>query len=81
MTYTSEQLEEIEKDPERLRAMFWRVAMSNRQRAGQQREEARRAPFDDGPRLLREAEISERFAATILENLDAFVEAARAPAP
>jgi hypothetical protein len=83
MAYTGEQLEEIERDPVRLRAYFWRVAMANKVLAARKREEARRASFEDGPRLLQEAYSSQRFSLVILEHMDALVESCvcRAPAP
>ena len=73
MAYTGEQLDEIERDPVRLRAYFWRVAMANKVLAARKREEARRASFGDGMRLLQQARASQRFSLIILEHMDALV--------
>ena len=87
--YSEEALNEIECDPVRLRAYFWRVAMSARYRAKRKREKVNlqavySSPvgFDDAAidarDELRSANVLDNFAQALLDNLDAFVESSLA---
>jgi len=70
MPYSDQQMREIERCPVRLRAYYWRVAMNARRMAADQRGRTRRGfvpPETLGPDTL------ERFAGSILENIDALV--------
>lgn len=70
MPYSDQQMREIERCPERLRAYYWRVATNARVMAADQRERARRGFIPDGalgPDTL------EAFACSILDNIDALV--------
>lgn len=61
MPYSEKELDEIQYDPVRMKAYFWHVAMHAKRRAR------------DGTHYL-DKETEERFATSILENLDALVE-------
>lgn len=73
MSYSESEMDEIERDPVRLRGYFWRVAMTNKRLAAQSRKEARTASYDQGARLIHDAEVSEAFSQAILDNLDVLV--------
>lgn len=85
MPYSEEEMAAIARDPERLRAYFWRVAMNAQRRARRYRAASRsvgvahpvtnyRSVFDEGHEDVRWADTLDRFSAAILDNLDAFVE-------
>lgn len=82
--YSEKEMEEISRDPARLRAYFWRVAMSARQRAADGRRRCAAQAMhsspvqfdevaDKGRRTLRMASLDERLATAILDNIDALV--------
>lgn len=94
MAYTEKDLEEISRDPERLRRYFAGVAMNARRMALRDRQKSRRmglahpvtgyrTAFEEGRDLMRWADTMEAFADAITENIDAFVESslARQPKP
>jgi hypothetical protein len=70
MPYSGEELDEIGRDPVRLRGYFWRVAMGARLRAARAREDAQKGLTRD----LRWASLEEDVSRIILDNLDALVE-------
>jgi hypothetical protein len=85
MVYTEKDLEEISRDPDRLRRYFAGVAMNARRMALRDRRKSKRMGlaypvtgyrpvFEDGRDLMRWAETMEAVAAAIIENIDAFVE-------
>lgn len=85
MSYSEAQLEDIERDPVRLRAYFWHVAMNAQRIARRNRAMSRRLAvshpvtnyrpvFDEGHELLSKAALMDRFSRAILDNIDAFVD-------
>ena len=72
--YTDEEMEEIEADPVRLKAYFWRMSKHWTRLAATYREEARKVSFDEGLEKIRWAKTLDTTAGVLLENLDAFVE-------
>ena len=85
MPYTEKDMEEISRDPERLRRYFTGVAMNARRMALRDRQKSRRmglsypvtgyrAVFEEGRDLMRWAATLEAVADAIIENIDAFVE-------
>lgn len=85
MPYSEQEMQDICRDPERLCAYFWRVAMNAKRTAKRNRERSRgvglshpvnnyRPAFEEGYDDVRWAETLDRFSAAILDNLDALVE-------
>jgi hypothetical protein len=76
MPYTEQDLDEIPRSRDRLKAYYWRVAMNARRLAAEHRRaiRANKASFDEGQDLLRWAGSLERVAAVILANIDELVE-------
>ena len=85
VVYSEQEMHEIGRDPVRLRAYFWRVAMNAKRTARRYRAASRavgvehpvtnyRRAFDEGQEDMRWADTLDRFSAAILDNLDAFVE-------
>lgn len=85
MPYSDQELEEIERDPERLRAWWWHMAMHHKRLARKYRERSRstgeshpvtnyRPQFEEGFDLVRWARVLESVSGAILENMDALVE-------
>ena len=85
MPYTEEDLRDIERDPVRLRAYFWKVAMNAKREAQRYRAASRavgvehpvtnyRPAFEEGLENAHWAGVLDRFSAAILDNLDVFVE-------
>lgn len=83
-TYSDQEMRDIERSSERLRAYFWRVAQNAKRLARRDRAASRsislnhptsnyRPQFSEGFDLLKDAEHMERFSSAILENLDALV--------
>lgn len=61
MPYTEEALDEMQYDPVRMKAYFWHLAMKAKQRAAKKE-------------TCIDPELEERFANTILENIDTLIE-------
>ncbi len=85
MPYSGEELEEIERDPARLRAYFWHIAMHNRRLARRERAASRAVgcshpvtnylpAFEEGADKIRLANLSDRLADLILEHIDGLVD-------
>lgn len=83
--YSDKEMEEISRDPERLRAYFWRFAMNAKRRAVENRSTSRatgiahpvtnyRPAFEDGRDLMHWASVMDRVAEHVLNNLDVLVE-------
>lgn len=83
--YSEHDMHEIARDPDRLRAYYWRVAMNAKRMARRSREASQnvgvvhpvtnyRPAFDEGREDVRWADTLDRFSAAILDNLDAWVE-------
>lgn len=71
MVYTDKQMREIETDPVRLRGYFWRVATSARQMAAERRNQAQRGFLPEECAVR--PDTLDRFADSVLENIDALV--------
>ena len=71
VSYSDRQMREISTCPERLRGYFWRVATNARQLAHTKRTRIQRGYMPDVGELT--PETLERFADTIIENIDEFV--------
>lgn len=85
MPYTEKELEEIERDPVRLRAYVWHVAMNAQRIARRNREQSRKMALshpvinyvpihEEGRDLLRDADLMDRFSKALLDNIDLFVD-------
>lgn len=85
MTYSDEEMKEIERDPVRLRAYFWRVATNMRRTAKRNRAQSRAIgkghpitnylpAFEEGQDLIRWAKTLDNVADHVLENIDVIVE-------
>jgi len=85
MPYSEKEFDEIERNPVRRRAYFWHVAMSAQRTARRNRALSRRLAvahpvtnykpvFEEGHDLLAEAAHMDRFAKSILDNIDLLVE-------
>jgi len=84
MTYTPEQFERMEHDPELVRCYFWQVAMNARRMARKRKQVIHHQAVCSSPVAFDEAvdyaknelhwaQIEENLANVILENLDALV--------
>ncbi len=85
MPYSEQEIEEISRDPVRLRAYFWKVAMNAQRQARRYRKSSRavgaqhpvtnyRPAFEEGREDARWADTLDRFSSAILDNIDAFVD-------
>lgn len=85
MTYSDEEMREIERDPVRLRAYFWRVATNMRRMAANNRAKSRATglhhpvsnylpAFEEGADEVRWADTYDRVADAVLGDLDTLVE-------
>lgn len=91
MPYTTEELEEIARDPVRLHAWWWHIAKHNERLARQKRTQSRHTGvqhsikdyhprYDEGAELIQHAELSERVAVTVLEHIEALTRSTLEPA-
>lgn len=85
MPYSDEEMREIERDPVRLRAYFWRVATNMRRIAKQNRRQSRATgknhpvtnylpAFEEGRDLVRMAKTLDTVADQVIEHMDILVE-------
>lgn len=91
MPYSDHELEEIGRDPIRLRAWWWHMAMRHQRFAREKRELSRmigrdhpvtnyRERFDEGYDLIRWAIVSDRVASVILDDIELFIRTTLEPA-
>lgn len=92
MPYSEQELEDIGRDPVRLRAWWWHMSMHDERLARNKRKQSRslasinhvvtdyQESYDDGAEMVRWAEISERMAIVVREHLDALVRSSLEPA-
>jgi hypothetical protein len=85
MPYSETDMEAIERDPVRLRAYYWHMTQHWRRMAREMRDASRqtgrahpvtnyRPAFLEGREEMRHAEVLERLAEHVSENIDALVE-------
>jgi hypothetical protein len=91
MPYSDQEMEEIARDPTRLRAWWWHIAKHNQRLARNKRERSRRTGqqhsvinylprFEEGAELVRHADMSDNLANAVLDNIDALVRSSLEPA-
>lgn len=92
MPYSEQELEEIGRDPVRLRAWWWRVGTNQQRMALTNRRRSRalasinhvvtdyQDSYEDGADMVRWAGVNERMSTFILGNIDACVRGSLEPA-
>ena len=92
MTYSDEEMAEIERDPVRLKAYFWNVVQGMRRIAAKNRARSQATgvnhpvtnylpAFEEGADAIHWANTLDRVADCILEDLDAWVTSTLVGAP